>query len=241
MVMWDPFIDGKYEVSGTDYEKYLEQEKQAKEQAKNKEIKQARMKVQIEKKHIRALEKEIKRLETETAKRTSKNLAKALFNEEKWITKENVKIAESRIQKAELNSNEKKKYLSEFQTASVLAKKGYYVYLIPENNKTGAKNPDAIIDGDFAEFKELSGKPKKIWDLISKGFRQSRNVFVRTENDYSTKDIIQIIKGKFTKALQDDKKYLYPFQFDFFVFIDTENKEHKIDLKQIFIKIKNAE
>ena len=52
MVMWDPFIDGKYEVSGTDYEKYLEQEKQTKEEAKNKEI-------YLEKKLNRALEKEI--------------------------------------------------------------------------------------------------------------------------------------------------------------------------------------
>ena len=76
------FIDGKYEVSGEDYEKYLEQEKQArkqKENQKNEEIEKAKKEVQTAKEEVKEANRKLeilKQANQRHAKRTASYIKK---------------------------------------------------------------------------------------------------------------------------------------------------------------------
>lgn len=174
----------------------------------------------------------------------SRRLAKKLFPNEIWDTENGVKISKTRRAESE-KGNEPAKLKREIFLSTILRKAGHSVWLIPEkkNMNLGGRRPDAIVDGLFAEMKLVTGQRKKIWDRLVYATTQSKDyVFIATDKNYSVQNVINTIKGKFMKALSDNPKYAYPFEFEEFFFISCDKEIHRIHLKEVWnaAKIKGA-
>lgn len=179
-----------------------------------------------------------KKIDKETA---SKILAKKLFPNEIWENKGGVRLAQTRLIESR-NGNEPDKLKKEIRLSLVLNGLGYSVWLIPEkiNMKVGGKRPDAIINGRLAELKFVTGKIGKIWTRLTVACLQTNDsVYVGTDKNYTTSMVIQMIRGKFIKALRDNKDYSYPFPFDMFYFVSSDNEIHEIHIRKIWESLKN--
>ena len=252
-VPFDPELDEDYSVKEmpeeepeekepTPLEQAMEETKAAVERAEKAEIE----KVAAEKK-IESLEKTNEKYYDnlvsmrETA---SVNLVNAKFPDEVWEKENGINISIARKLEAE-SGNEPEKLEKEKFISRILVNKGHSVWLIPEkkNMNLGGRRPDAIVDGLFAEMKLVTGQRKKIWDRLIYATTQSKDyVFIATEKKYSVQDVINTIKGKFMKALSDNPKYAYPFEFEDFFFIISDKEIHRINLIEIWksAKIKGA-
>lgn len=170
----------------------------------------------------------------------SVNFVKAEFPDETWEKEKGFNISLSRIKEAEPGNEpeklEKEKYLSE-----KIAKKGHSVWLIPEKKdmKKGGNRPDAVIDGEFAELKLVTGKIDKIWTRLNKASLQSKVAYIGTTKNYDVSGVISMIRGKFMKALSDNDSYKYPFRFSSFSFVDSNGEIHNIDVLKIWDSVKN--
>ena len=97
--------------------------------------------------------------------------------------------------------------LSEIFIAEVLARQGKRVKLISEQLATGGKVPDAEIDGQFWEFKELStatnirGATQRD---IREGRKQARNIAYHINQDYD----INPINAGIESAIRFDEQRL---------------------------------
>jgi Contact-dependent growth inhibition CdiA C-terminal domain len=64
---------------------------------------------------------------------------------------------------------------SENFVAEVLAKMGKRVKLLSEQAAEGVKTPDAEIDGEICEFKELTEQTQNIRDRVQEGISRAKN------------------------------------------------------------------
>ena len=245
-VPFDPELEDDYDVKEAPEEMPDEKEPSPLEKSRE-ELAKAEERAEKAEKAEKSLRKENEKYYDrlvamrETA---SVNFVKAEFPNETWNKENGVNISLSRLKEAETGNEpdklEKEKYISK-----ILADKGHSVWLIPEkkNMNLGGRQPDAIVDGLYAEMKLVTGQRKKIWDRLIYATTQSKDYFfIATEKKYSVQDVINTIKGKFMKALFDNQKYSYPFGFDDFFFISSDQEIHRIDLKDIWnaAKIKGA-
>lgn len=248
-VPFDPELDEDYSVKEMPEEEPEEKDPTPLEQARE-EIKAAverAEKAEIEKV---AAEKKIESLEKTNEKyydnlvsmreTASVNFVKAEFPNETWEKEKGFNISLSRIKEAEPGNEpkklEKEKYLSE-----KIAKKGHSVWLIPEKKdmKKGGNRPDAVIDGEFAELKLVTGKIDKIWTRLNKASLQSMVAYIGTTKNYDVPGVISMIRGKFMQALSDNGSYKYPFRFSSFSFVDSNGEIHNIDVLKIWDSVKN--
>ena len=250
MVMWDPAIDGDYEVKDSDLleqreaeelaekeaQERAEAERKAKEQAERENAaealrtaKEAAKRAEAERQaaekarqeaeeNSRKLAEEARtaRLEAAAVKRhaerstvrivallgsiretASENLARAEFPKEVWESENGVKISNRRIEKSRKSKNEKAKFEKEKEIASILVRGGHSVWLLPEE-KTGEKNPDAIVDGLIYDFKQV--KFSKIEHRFNDALEQTDNVVLRLEGDDFD---IQRVFGKLRKHVRN--------------------------------------
>jgi len=104
---------------------------------------------------------------------------------QKMVLPENVWVAASRIS---IKSNEQQRTLKkELKQAGILSRMGNSVFLIPENSAYKVRVTDAVINGIPYEFRNITGKAKK----IEARFRQAKekgnsvNVFMNVESNVS--------------------------------------------------------
>ncbi|MGB3265135.1 MAG: hypothetical protein WBA89_14425 [Microcoleus sp.] len=64
---------------------------------------------------------------------------------------------------------------SEIFVAEVLAKIGNRVRMLSEQAAEGVKTPDAEIDGEISEFKELTEQTQNIRDRVQEGISKAKN------------------------------------------------------------------
>ncbi len=142
----------------------------------------------------------------------SENLARAEFPEEVWESENDVKISKRRIEKSRKSKNEKAKFEKEKEIASILVRGGHSVWLLPEE-KTGEKNPDAIVDGLIYDFKQV--KFSKIEHRFKDALEQTDNVVLKIDDE---KDVSRIL-GKIRKHVKGKTGKL-------FLLLDDEIKEY---------------
>ena len=129
-------------------------------------------------------------------------LIKREFSNEIWISAENIKlnhtempknadgiiVARSRLPK---NLQEELDFIKEIKSAILLMKYGASVTLIPRIKRPDGKGflpgPDAIVNGTFYEFKEVTGGIDKIGARFNDSRKQSNNVYIRIANPKITK------------------------------------------------------
>jgi len=143
-----------------------------------------------------------------TAERLAKNIAanKATaekeFPDETWVGTDNLKlkhvsmpkdaigifVARSRLP---INKQEELDFLKEIKSAIILRKHGSSVILIPRVKDLISgrflSGPDAIVDGTFFEFKEVTGSIDKIGARFLDSRRQENNVYIRVANSNLSK------------------------------------------------------
>jgi hypothetical protein len=139
---------------------------------------------------------------------TTENAAKKEFPLEKWVKAEsicfrhnseefqipedirNIKVARSRITG---KKGDERTLAKEIRQGKILADRGAFVYLIPKKKGPDGKNipgPDAIVNGEFFEFKTITGAIGKVEKHFRKSREQCENVFLRIMRKDITKDAI---------------------------------------------------
>lgn len=156
-----------------------------------------------------------------------------MFPKEVFVSYDGVMIAKSRLEEAK-KGNGMDVLNKEIGDCNILIKNNHSPLLIPDKKKK-ASNPDAIVDGFVCELKEVSGKKDQVWKRLKKGTTQSNGaVVIFTTNNYSSNEIINMIKGKFIQALKDNKNYKYPFNFNTFLYYSNDGKERIINTESIW-------
>ncbi|WP_288787988.1 minor capsid protein [uncultured Fibrobacter sp.] len=262
MVMWDPEIDGDYEVKDSDLleerkaaekaekeaQERAEAERIASEQAERekaaealKNAKEEACRAEAERNDVKSIklnavvEKQNKQIEA-LNRRLSSLFANERFPNETWKQERGVFVSKRRKEEA-LQGNGEGILRKELLTASIFAASGHSVYLIPERdaNKFGEKHPDAVIDGEFGELKFITGKIKQIWERLKDASEKKAKIAVlETSRDYTVSDVLKMMKGKFIMAKKANTKYRYPFLFDGFYFISNDKEVHYISIKRIW-------
>jgi hypothetical protein len=153
-----------------------------------------------------------------SAERLAKNAAaneaavKKEFPNETWVRSDSIKlqheqmppdmegiiIAKSKLPK---NPTEEHDLIKEIKSAVILKKHGSSITLLPrvKDPVTGRflSGPDAIVDGTFFEFKEVTGGKKKVGVRFMESRRQGNNVYIRVANTKITKQKVFKYFGKF--------------------------------------------
>ncbi len=224
MVAWDPEIDGKYEVKESDLLERREAERKTAEKARveaetaaartNKELAGKTERMKSIEKQVAVAGRKLLRLSAslETLRKSaSENLARAEYPKEVWEIEDGVSVSTRRMEKSEKSKNERVKYEKEKNMATILARAGHSVWLLPEEN-AGKKNPDAIVDGLIYDFKKI--KFKQIERRFSEGLEQAGNVVLKIDDESNESRILgkirKHIKGKSGKLFLlfgDDVKF----------------------------------
>ena len=95
------------------------------------------------------------------------------------------------ISRLPINLQEELDFIKEIKSAIFLRKFGASVTLIPRKKRSDGKGflpgPDAIVNGTFYEFKEVTGGISKIGDRFKDSRKQGNNVYIRIVNPNLTK------------------------------------------------------
>jgi hypothetical protein len=142
----------------------------------------------------------------------NKATAEKEFPDETWVGTDNLKlnhvsmpkdaigilVARSRLP---INKQEELDFLKEIKSAIILIKHGSSVTLVPRVRDpiTGRflSGPDAIVDGTFFEFKEVTGSIDKIGKRFMDSRRQENNVYIRVANTELTKQKVFDYFGRY--------------------------------------------
>jgi SPP1 gp7 family putative phage head morphogenesis protein len=146
---------------------------------------------------------------------------------------EGVRIAKSKFP---MNKSDEETLLKEAKQAEILAGKGASINLIPKQKDHRGRNipgPDAIVNGQYFEFKTVTGTIKKVEERFRDSRDQGESVYIRIANpNIKKEDIIRKIRG-----VVNDKNYTGGFKGNL-VFTTGEGKDEKTysvrikDLKQ---------
>ncbi|MBR0032500.1 MAG: hypothetical protein IJP61_09460 [Treponema sp.] len=127
------------------------------------------------------------------------------FPNEIWSEKyKNVFVATSRDPK---NSEQKKVFEKEFLMAQIASDNGHTVFLLPESSVT--KNPDALFDAEFTEFKAVTGGENAVSHRFRDALHQGQNVYLKIDTNIPVKRIKQILAGVLKEKDIMGKVYCY--------------------------------
>lgn len=152
----------------------------------------------------------------------SKEIVDSLFPNEIWTEPyKNVFVASSRKPN---NSEQKKVFSKEYDMAKIAADKGHIIFLLPE--LPVKKNPDALFDAEFTEFKNITGGENAISHRFREALHQGQNVYLKIDSSITVKRIKQILSGVLKEKDNSGKVYCYVARLEF---LYTWNMQ---DLKQ---------
>ncbi len=133
-----------------------------------------------------------------------------VFPNETWEEQyTNVFVAKPRKPK---NSEQKKVFEKEFLMAKIAADKGHIVFLLPEYSIK--KSPDALLDAEYTEFKNVTGNENSISHRFREALHQGRNVYLKIDSNVTVKRIKQIVAGVLKDKENDGKVYCYITRLD---------------------------
>jgi hypothetical protein len=110
----------------------------------------------------------------------SAGVAKKDFPEEIWTIDDGVRIANTRILESKKSKNALEVFEKEKNMAKTLSADGYSVFLVPEN-KRNSKNPDAIVNGIYYDFKAT--KFKQVERRFLDALQQADNAVLKLDGD----------------------------------------------------------
>ena len=140
----------------------------------------------------------------------SNEIVNSLFPDETWNEQyKNIFVADSRIPK---NSEQKKVFEKEFLMAKIAADRGHVVYLLPE--LPARKNPDALLDAQFTEFKVVTGGENAVSHRFRDALHQGANVYLKIDSSITVKRIKQIVAGVLKEKQNAGKLYCYITRLD---------------------------
>lgn len=154
-------------------------------------------------KPLKELNKELK-IKTVTNKTTAKLVSKKypndVFVKRKITDNANLYIAEERIK---AGIKDPVVYESDKMMATTLIKEtGKDVYLLTEKGGLGIKNPDGFYTVDTIEMKHVTGSLRKVGVNAVRALKQSDNVFIYVDNNYSIEACLERIKGAIKNTRQ---------------------------------------
>lgn len=140
----------------------------------------------------------------------SKEIVSKLFPQEEWTESyANVFVANSRKPK---NSEQKAVFEKELVMARLAADHGHTIFLLPEFPLH--KNPDALLDAEFTEFKNVVGGENAVSHRFRDALHQGRNVYLKIDSDVTVKRTKQILAGVLKEKDADGKIYCYITRLD---------------------------
>lgn len=152
----------------------------------------------------------------------STNLAASLLPDETWEEQyKNVFVANSRKPK---NSEQKAVFEKELLMARIASDNGHIVFLLPEIPIK--KNPDALLDAEFTEFKSVSGGENAVSHRFRDALHQGQNVYLKIDSNITVKRIKQIIAGVLKEKENTGKVYCYITRLDTFYQWNMQDLKH---------------
>lgn len=140
----------------------------------------------------------------------SKKIVDFLFPNETWTEPyKNVFVAGSRQPKS---SEQKKVFSKEYDMAKIASDKGHIIFLLPEFPVK--KNPDALFDTEFTEFKNITGGENAISHRFREALHQGQNVYLKIDSSITVKRIKQILSGVLKEKTNAGKVYCYVSRLD---------------------------
>jgi len=137
-------------------------------------------------------------------------------------------VAKSRLP---INKQEELDFLKEIKSAIILKKHGSSVTLIPRVKDPISGRflscPDAIVDGTFFEFKEVTGGIRRVGARFMDSREQENNVYIRVANPNLTK---QHVFGYFSN-LVNDKNYKGGYKGNIIFSFGDEEKTYFFKIK----------
>jgi hypothetical protein len=142
----------------------------------------------------------------------NESLAKKKFPNETWVRSDSIKLQHEQMppgaegiiiakSKLPISKQEEIDLIKEIKSGIILKKHGSSVTLIPRSKDpiTGRflSGPDAIVDGTFFEFKEVTGSIDKIGKRFMDSRRQENNVYIRVANKDLTKQKVFDYFGRY--------------------------------------------
>ena len=101
----------------------------------------------------------------------------------------------------------KSNYKEELQNARILRDNSYTVYLAPELKDSAEKQPDAIVNGQIFEFKNIGGNASTLATLFLRSRKQAPNVFLNLENSQlSKREALSALYGARNKPETSDRR-----------------------------------
>lgn len=135
----------------------------------------------------------------------SEKIISSLFPDETWNEQyKNVFVASSRVPK---NSEQKKVFEKEFLMAQIASDNGHIIFLLPEFSDR--KNPDALFDAGFTEFKSVTGGENAVSHRFRDALHQGQNVYLKIDSNITVKRIKQILAGVLKEKENNGKVYCY--------------------------------
>ena len=166
----------------------------------------------------------------------NESVVKKKFPNETWVSTDSIKLQHEKmppgaegiiIAKSKLPTNptEERDLIKEIKSAIMLKKHGSSVTLVPrvKDPITGRflSGPDAIVDGMFFEFKEVTGSIDKIGARFLDSRRQENNVYIRVANPKLTKQKVFEYFGRFV----NNKNYKGGYKGNIIFFIRKGGKD----------------
>jgi SPP1 gp7 family putative phage head morphogenesis protein len=142
---------------------------------------------------------------------------------------DNIRVAKSKMP---MNKNGEETFVKELKQAIVLSLIGAAVYLLPKlKNSRGndIPGPDAIVNGQYMEFKTITGSLGKVERRFRESRNQGENVFLKIDNKKLSKhDIINKIRNILT-----DPKYTGGTKGNLILYIIQTNKTYFIRIRDL--------
>lgn len=138
----------------------------------------------------------------------SKQTIENLFSHEVWTEiYKNVFIASNRKPR---NSEQDKVFQKELDMAKIASDNSHIVYLLPENCYVpNIKNPDAVMDRVFTEFKNVTGGENAVSHRFRGALHQGVNVYLKIDSQITVKRIKQILRGVLLQKENNGIVYCY--------------------------------
>jgi SPP1 gp7 family putative phage head morphogenesis protein len=133
--------------------------------------------------------------EAEEQKRRNNNSRKAKifvnkeFPDELWK-----KLEDGIFLSSTRHIGERSNFKKEMDQAKILKSFGGTVYLLPEG-QTGGKKADAIVNGEYMEFKRVTGGLNALMNRFLESRGQSKNVFIKVDSELLKQDVITSLAG----------------------------------------------
>lgn len=166
----------------------------------------------------------------------TESLVKQKYPKEDFVSRKITKLSSLKISKDRIREGAKDPlvYESDKMMAETLVKKtNRDFYMLSENGAFGVKSPDGFYKLSTIEMKHVTGSLRKVGVNAVRALKQSPNVFVYVDNNFSINACLEKIRGtiKNTRA-QMGNKFIEPNKNDLLL-IFTNNELYEYTWREV--------